>query len=103
MSNVRIQLREKQGADKTNQDVKRGDVVSWHNQTSRGRTITFAIWPFVEPPQPIMVAAKAGRPGESAEFTVADSVTTRAYAYLIEPSINPDDGPPDEPAILVGD
>jgi hypothetical protein len=42
---------------------------------------------------PIMVDAK----DKSEEFTVADSVTTRAYPYVIEPSINPDDGPPDEP------
>jgi hypothetical protein len=99
VSNVRIQLRDKKGADKTRQDVQRGDVVSWQNQTNRGRTITFSLWPFVEAPQPIMVDAK----DKSEEFTVADSVTTRAYPYVIEPSINPDDGPPDEPSIDVGD
>ena len=99
MATVRIQLREKKGADPTSGSGKRGDKVLWQNLTSRGRTITFSIWPFLEPPEPILVGAK----DKSVEYTIADTATSRGYSYLIVPSINPDDGPPDEPAIIVSD
>ena len=98
MKSVRIQLKEKTGADQMHQDADRGDKVLWQNLTSRGRTITFSVWPFVEPPEPILVNAK----DKSGEYTIAQTATLRAYAYVIDPSINPDDGPPDEPSLDVG-
>ena len=75
------------------------DQVRWWNRTKRGRTLTFSAWPFVEAPVSITVAA--GK--RSATYTLASTTLPGPYDYSIDPTINPPDGAPDEPAINVGD
>src|SRR5262249_52780611 len=95
---AKIQLSDKKGAQPNNPTVKPGEQVEWQNQTSRGRTLTFSVWPFQEPPLPITIDSKS----KSNTYTIAASATSRGYSYTINPTINPDDGPPDEPSISVG-
>jgi len=102
---VVIQLKAGIGPDPNPAQVKKnkpggpGDRVRWWNRTKRGHTITIDVWPFVEPPQPIMVAAGAKSPW----FTIFEDTPSSFYDYSIEPTINPSSGPPGDPGMLVGD
>jgi len=101
MARQRIDLKEGVGADPETPTVSKGkgDQVFWRNKTKRGHTILFAVWPFVEPWQPILVPARK----DSIVFTVFEDAANGAYDYTIEPSINPPSGPPADPSVLVGD
>ncbi len=75
------------------------DRIRWSNETDRGHTMVFTVWPFAEPPQSIPV--EAGR--KSGWFTVYAGTPSGVYDYAIDPTINPPSGPPGEPGVWIGD
>lgn len=103
--NVTIELVASVGADPSQAEAAKNgssgpaDRVRWWNRTDRGHSLVFTVWPFTEPPQPILVPAGA----KTEWFTVYGSTPSGLYDYAIEPTINPPSGPPGEPGILVGD
>jgi hypothetical protein len=72
------------------------DRVQWVNLDPRGRTVVFKddLWPFVQPPQDILVPAY----GYSPVFTVYFNATEGNYHYVILP---PEEVGPGEPQIVV--
>jgi plastocyanin len=92
-------------------EVSRGnkDKVAWENEDALGYTIEFVFegWPFVEPPQPVLVPAN----GKSKVFTVWDQTPKGAYTYrvrkpglfAVEAEVQQADTPPDPPQVSVGD
>ena len=101
---VTIELITGVGASPSSQDLAKNgpvgptDRVRWWNKDDRGHTLSFTIWPFVEPPEPIKI--EAGK--KSGWYTVYAGTSERSYDYAIKPTINPASGPPDEPDIVVG-
>jgi len=83
------------------------EAVRWHNRDARGHTLHFTDWPFREPHQEILV--DAGR--SSATFHVYRNQDTGTYTYSIKPAVGAaasttqvrGEGPPDPPAVEVGD
>ena len=78
--------------------------VRWENLDVRGHTLHFTSltpgipdWPFVEPPQDILVPAG----GSSEWFTMDPSTAKGTYTYEIDPPIIPtgSSGPPDGPSV----
>lgn len=75
------------------------DRVRFWNRSDRGRSIQFALWPFVEPPQAILV--KANR--RSAWFTIYENVPANsAYSYSSVPSLGWPAGGPGSPDVIAG-
>jgi len=69
--------------------------VRWDNQASRGLTVTFPSWPFVEAPAPI--AIEAGR--KSKWYNVIADVPMGKFTYVISPDLTCGDPAPDPPGI----
>lgn len=84
-----------------NVTIHSGDTLLWDNQTDRARALIFSVWPFVEVPESISVPNRNVNQGKSKSFVVAKLETPRTFPYTIEPTINPDDGPPDEPGLSI--
>lgn len=79
------------------QAVKRGYCVRWHDKTGQSRTLIFVNWPFTESWQSIDVPAN----GFSNTYHVAQGVASKDYPYVPTPQAA--SGPPDPPAVVVGD
>lgn len=83
------------------------DGVQWVNSDDVGYSLDFIFegWPFIEPPQSVLIEAK----GKSKVFTVWQSVPKGAYSYrvhragLFTPEMEQGEGPPDPPHVSVGD
>ena len=78
--------------------VSRGAAGSmcFKNDTNRGRTVHFDLWPFEEPPQDIQIKKHKTSPC----FHVAPSQPLGGYQYSVNPPLNPG-GPPGEPQVVV--
>lgn len=82
---------------------KKKEGVYWVNGTDRGRTVTFEEWPFVEPPQAILVPA--GK--KSACFHIYDGAyKLYPFTYKVDPTLVPSGssgGGPGDPSIIGDD
>lgn len=78
--------------------VSRGAAGSmcFQNDTSRGRTVHFDLWPFVEPPQDIQIKKHKTSPC----FHIDPNQPLGGYQYSVTPALNPG-GPPGEPQVVV--
>ena len=72
------------------------DRVRFYNRTNRGRTVTFTLWPFSEPPTPIMIKKHKRSPC----FTIETSQPLGGYSYSVTPALDPG-GPPGDPDVTV--
>ena len=93
-----VTLREGLKPDPEEMPVSRsasGSMCFW-NDTDRGRTVHFDLWPFVEPPQDIQIKKHKTSPC----FHVAPNQPLGGYQYSVSPPLNPG-GPPGEPQVVV--
>jgi hypothetical protein len=72
------------------------DRICFCNKTDRGRTVTFDLWPFAEPPHAINIP-----PGKCSPcLTIYSGQPLGGYSYSVAPALDPG-GPPGEPDIVV--
>ena len=108
-----IDLIANQGPTPRKQQLSRGleEPVQWHNGDAAEHTVRFTDWPFREPQQDIVVPAGQN----SAVFHVRKAQDPGTYSYGVFPPLPGDPGlpgaptpptgtgPPDPPAVVVGD
>jgi hypothetical protein len=70
--------------------------IRFHNATKRGRTVTFDLWPFVEPPHSIYIKAHKYSPC----LTIYAGQPLGGYTYNVLPALDPG-GPPGGPEVVV--